>query len=210
MFCKPTYSIIGLSLSLLAGSAACKQESKESKQEAQEKAPTTAAVKEAPKVEAQAAEKAPAIGLREGEHAKLAILVGEWSGTGSLKMGPNEMAVTSKYRCDVAEGGVALTCVHNADIEGMGPMVENALIGFDPAEQKLHWYNINTMGENHDHVGEWTSDQKIQWSYKGKQDGKPLTESISMEIKGTNELSFRSETTVDGKPGVLFVGTLRK
>jgi hypothetical protein len=109
----------------------------------------------------------------------------------------------------VHKGGVALACVHEAEIEGMGSMVENALIGYDPAEQKLHWYNINTMGENHDHAGTWTSEGGIQWGYEGKQKGMPLTESISMEMSA-NELSFRSETRVDGKPSVLFEGTFSR
>jgi hypothetical protein len=147
--------------------------------------------------------------LREGEHQKLASLLGEWKGTGSLQMGENTAAVTSNFSCEVAPGGVALACTHQAEIEGMGPMVENALIGIDPTDGKLHWYNVNTMGETHDHVGHWTSDEQIAWSFHGEAEGQPLEESITMSLGG-DTLSFRSETTVGGQPAALFEGTMRR
>lgn len=147
--------------------------------------------------------------LRDGPYARFDVLLGEWAGTGSLTVGSKTMAVTSKFRCNVARGGVAVLCVHDATIEGMGAMVENALIGIDPASQELHWYNINTMGETHDHRGRWTSDTRIEWSYKGEKDGKPLVEAISMDFAG-NSIAFRSKTTVDGAQTALFEGRLKK
>lgn len=147
--------------------------------------------------------------LIEGEHQKLARLLGDWKGTGTLKMGDNLAPVTSAFSCQVAPGGAAVACTHHAEIEGMGPMIENALIGVDPASGKLHWYNVNTMGETHDHVGHWASADQIAWSFEGEAEGQPLVESITMDLGG-GELSFRSETTVGGQQAALFEGTMTR
>ena len=147
--------------------------------------------------------------LREGEHQRLGRLVGEWSGTGTLQMGSDAAPVTSRFSCEVAPGGVAVACVHRAEIEGMGPLVENALIGIDPTDGKLHWYNVNTMGETHDHVGEWASDDSIAWSFEGHAEGQPLVEAITMKVT-SDTLSFRSETTVAGQPAARFEGSMQR
>jgi hypothetical protein len=175
-------------------------------------APRAAAVVETPK-----ASPAPAAGndapvpekLRDGEYAKLGMLLGSWKGQGTLSMGGQDMAVRSTFECEVARGGIGLDCVHDGQIEGVGPLIEDALIGIDPATGDLHWYNINTMGEAHDHVGHWAGDSRIEWEVEGQADGKPMVETISMDIEG-NALSFRSETRVDGQQAALFVGTMEK
>lgn len=195
----PTHShLIGLSIALLAAGGCGNKEASASKA-----APTVQETSQAHPAPAAAAEK-----LRDGEYAKFNALVGEWHGKGSLKMGGNDIPVTSVLQCSVARGGVAVTCVHEADIEGMGTMVENALFGLDPATQKLHWYNINTMGETHDHIGSWT-DKGIDWRFDGTQEGKPMVETITMRLDGSS-MSFRSETTVGGQQASLFEGTLTK
>lgn len=147
--------------------------------------------------------------LRDGEHQKLARFVGEWTGTGTLQTGETTAPVTSAFSCEVAPGGVAVACVHRADIEGMGPLTENALIGIDPADGKLHWYNINTMGETHDHVGQWVTAEQIAWTFEGQAEGQPLVESITMDLGG-DTLSFHSETTVGGQQAALFRGRLAR
>jgi hypothetical protein len=168
-----------------------------------------------PNAAADAAEPAPSSptnapeSLREGPYQKLGKLVGDWAGTGSLQMGETAAPVTSDFSCEVAPGGVALACTHRAQIEGMGPLVENALIGIDPASGKLHWYNINTMGETHDHIGAWASDETIEWRLEGEAEGQPLVESITMDVADAT-LSFRSETTVGGQRASLFEGSMQR
>ena len=171
--------------------------------------PSTAAqVAEAPPA-AVASSPASSETLREGEYQKLGLFVGQWRGTGSLQMGENTAPVTSTFSCEVAKGGVAVACTHEAQIEGVGPLVENALLGLDPTDGQLHWYNINTMGETHDHVGRWSSDHSIDWSFEGTAEGHPMVESITMDL-GPDTMTFRSETKVGGQTAALFEGTLQR
>jgi hypothetical protein len=142
-------------------------------------------------------------------HQQLAPLVGDWKGEGTLQMGGKSHTMTSDNRCRVAPGGVAVRCEHHGQIEGMGPVYESALFGIDPQSKKLHWYNVTSMGEAHDHVGQWTSKERLEWSYRGEQEGKPMTEAISMDLDG-DQMTFRSETKVDGQRFVLFEGTMRR
>jgi hypothetical protein len=197
-------ALLGISALVLVA-AACDKSSDPADSDPRPGAPKAAApVDPTPEPEA-----APApVALREGEHARLAALVGSWRGTGTLTMGDQTAAVSSSFDCEVAPGGVAVTCVHQADIEGMGAMTENALFGFDPVAKAYHWYNVNTMGETHDHLGHWASDDRLEWTFEGQSEGQPLVESITMDLAG-DTLRFRSTTTVGGEPKTVFEGTLK-
>jgi hypothetical protein len=198
--------LLMLPATLLLAAAGCKQAPDTGAKPAE--VPAAAKTTEATAPAEPASEPAAAT-LRDGEVGKLAALLGDWSGDGTLEAGGEAHPVKSTLTCQVARGGVAVTCVHEAAIEGMGTLIETMLFGFDPVAKKFHWYDVNTMGETHDHVGTFTSPTHVDWTFEGTSDGKPLVERIGMDT-AADSMSFRSETKVGGERQALFEGTLRK
>lgn len=118
----------------LAAITGCNRHNEEcvAKSEAPVPSSVSTAVAETPQAHAKAPEQ-----LKQGEPAKLAILVGEWKGSGTLEMGGKTIPVTSVVSCTVERGGVAVGCEHEMKMQGMGTAIENMLFGYDPVGKKL-------------------------------------------------------------------------
>jgi hypothetical protein len=124
--------------------------------------------------------------------ARLDNLVGTWKGSGSLTAGKDHLPLTFGWQCKQISAAAGVLCT--LEIKGMpAPYAETDLFGYEPNTDTLHWFSVTNAGETHDHVAK-AADGKLQFVFKGTQDGKPLVETIDFDLG--KELTIRSEVKV--------------
>jgi hypothetical protein len=142
----------------------------------------------------------------------MGCLVGEWKGTGQLVMGDTKAELKLEMSCRWQSGGYGVACQSRfTGPPAIGTLEETDLFGFDPGTKKYHWYAVTSMGEVHDHVAEIPRSHAIDWLYTGSSDGKPTKETIRMEFSNdSKQLSFRSESFLNGTATAAFTGMVKK
>jgi len=137
-------------------------------------------------------------------------LVGQWNGTGQLSMqGGEPTNLELKLSCSKAAAGWAVRCDMTAHNEKMN-MSESDLMGVDAVAGQAHWYAITDQGDAHDHLVTWIDANTMSASYSWKQDGKQMTENITLKFSGKKSMEFTSTVTGDGKEVNAFSGTLEQ
>ncbi len=146
------------------------------------------------------------------EVSNMGCLVGEWKGTGQLVMGDSKADLKLSISCKWQSGGYGVACqARFAGPPAIGTLEETDLFGFDPGTRKYHWFAVTNTGETHDHVAEIPSGETIDWVFNGKQQDKPVKETIRMTFsKDSKQLDFKTESQVAGVTNAVFTGTLKK
>jgi hypothetical protein len=126
--------------------------------------------------------------------ARLDNLVGAWKGTGSVTAGKDKAPVTGDWVCKKTAAASGVLCtLEMKGIPGVATYAETDLFGYEPNTDTLHWFSVTNAGETHDHVAK-PADGKLQFVFKGTQDGKPLVETVDMDF--AKDLTIRAETKV--------------
>src|SRR5262249_12553774 len=109
-------------------------------------------------------------------------LVGEWTAKdAAFTAGGKKHKTAVHVSCAPAASGYALECTATFDIDGIGHSEETDLFGYDPGQNRYHWFSVSSMQETHDHVALPPADgQPIVWSYSGVLGGQPLHEVLRM------------------------------
>lgn len=130
--------------------------------------------------------------------ARLDNLVGTWRGTGTATAGATAAKVTFEWACKRIAAGSGVACtLEMKDVPGMtGAYAETDLFGYEPNTDTLHWFSVTNAGETHDHIAKPT-DGKLQFVFRGTQDGKPLVETVDLELG--KELVVHDEVKVGGQ-----------
>lgn len=137
-------------------------------------------------------------------------LVGDWTGSGQLsEPGGQPVELSIDLSCVKAAGGWAVRCEMTASNAGM-IMNESDLMGVDPITGKGHWYAITDQGDAHDHIVSWSDANDMTATYSWEQDGKQMTENITMKFGGENSVDFASVVKADSKEVNTFAGKLEK
>jgi hypothetical protein len=55
--------------------------------------------------------------------------------------------------CKLAVLGTAVACTLTGSVAGFGPVEAAAIVGYSPDEQLVHWTEISSTDEYHDHRG---------------------------------------------------------
>jgi hypothetical protein len=84
-------------------------------------------------------------------------LVGQWRFEGSdAEPGVKEpVKVTMAFDCRLAALGAAVACTLSGNVANSGPIEAASIVGYDSDEQIVHWMEISSTGEYHDHRGKW-------------------------------------------------------
>jgi hypothetical protein len=138
-------------------------------------------------------------------------MVGEWRGTGTLEMGDTKGSVTVSMSCRATSSGYGVAC--DSRFKGMpgGDQTETDLFGFDPGQNKYHWFAVTSMGETHDHVADAPAANTLQWVYRGQQDGKALVEAIEMTMSEDGKrIDLHNDGTLDGARAWQLIGSVSK
>lgn len=136
--------------------------------------------------------------------------VGQWNGTGQLSLpGEEPTNLALKLSCSKAAAGWAVRCDMTAQ-NGKMNMSESDLMGVDAVGGQAHWYAITDQGDAHDHLVKWIDPDTMSASYSWKQDGKQMSENITLKFSGKNSMEFTSTVTGDGKEVNAFSGKLER
>lgn len=137
-------------------------------------------------------------------------LVGHWKGKGQLgEPGKEPAKLALTLSCSQAASGWAVRCDMTAKNNKM-EMSESDLMGVDPITGQAHWYAITDQGDAHDHLVKWTDGDNMAANYSWKQDGKQMTENITMKLTGKKTMEFSSTVSADGKEVNVFSGKLTR
>lgn len=132
------------------------------------------------------------------EANRLAALVGDWTVAGTLTADGKPAAVSGHWRYVAVADGWGLRGALATEIEGLGSFEECELIGFDPAEGKVHLTSMNRYAVR-DHVGYWVDETHLSVVYRGKTAaGGAVTEQIDICFDDADEITSDVVETVDG------------
>jgi len=136
-------------------------------------------------------------------------MLGKWHGTAQLtETGKPPVKLKMQIHCVKAAAGYAVRCSDVTRNKQMA-MFESDLMGVDPVSGQAHWYAVSSQGETHDHLARWVDANHMQAHFDWQQDGKPVRETIQVEVKGRH-MKFKSEVSMDGKQAAEFTGDLSR
>jgi len=128
-------------------------------------------------------------------------LAGRWhfEGTDSEPRAAVPQRVVMEIDCRQAALGTAVACTLTGSMAGFGPLEAAAIVGYNQDEHLVHWMEISSTGEYHDHRGKWQGD-RIEFEpliYKAL--GKKSTERFALTFPSSGRLVLKSVTeTAEG------------
>lgn len=129
---------------------------------------------------------------RPAEVQKLESFVGEWEVKGFLTAGDETSAITGLWKFEETVDGWGIKVTSETAIEGMGEFSEAELIGFDPAEEKMHMFSLNRFAAR-DHIGSWEADNTFSVRYAAEVDGTQVMEHINIRLVDADHMVARVE-----------------
>lgn len=104
--------------------------------------------------------------------------------------------------------GNGLYMDEHATIPDVGRLIGGNIIGFDPYEQKLHWFSVDNFGTTHDHIGELIDKDHLRLIHESQREGKTYREEIDFEWKSPKQLHAKLIGTLNGQIEEILEGTL--
>jgi hypothetical protein len=115
------------------------------------------------------------------EAKRLAAFIGDWIAKGTMIAEGNPSAISGEWRFTRAADGWAVLGEMNTDIEGIGLIQEIDIAAFDAVEGRVHLIGMNRFGVR-DHIGDWIDPTTLLLVYRGRQDGKEVTEEVRIDF----------------------------
>lgn len=111
--------------------------------------------------------------------------------------------------CKLAALGAAVACTLIGSVASFGPIEATAIVGYNPDEQVVHWMEISSTSEYHDHKGRWKGDriefEPLVFTVLGKKN----TEMFTLSFPSAGTLLLKSVTeTVEGNSTI--AGTAKR
>lgn len=137
-------------------------------------------------------------------------LEGNWESNATLKMGADIFNFIYNFQFKKLFNGQGLMLEERGEIPGVGKLEAANIIGFNPYDEKLHWFTVDNMGTTHDHIGELVTPTHLKLSHKSEKEEKEFIESI--DIKWVNDNEFRAElvATLGGEIEEELTGTFHR
>jgi hypothetical protein len=134
-------------------------------------------------------------------------LEGKWEAKGYMQMGGKSYSFRYFMHYRKTADGNGLYMDENATIPGVGKLIGGNIIGFDPFEQKLHWFSVDNLGTTHDHIGELIDKNHLRLIHESQREGKTYREEIDFVWKSPKEVYVKLIGTLDGKTEEVLEGT---
>lgn len=115
-------------------------------------------------------------------------LEGNWEAKASMQMGGKSYSFRYSMRFRKMADGNGLYMDETASIPDVGKLVGGNIIGFDPYEQKLHWFSVDNLGTTHDHIGELVDKDRLRLVHESQREGKAYREEIDFVWKSAKEV----------------------
>jgi hypothetical protein len=144
------------------------------------------------------------------EAKDLGVFLGDWKVEGVMTFEGTPLKVAGRWKFDRAAAGWGLKATLKMEIEGMGLYEEDDLIGFDPSDGMVHLFTLTNTAAVHDHKGNWKNTRRLFLEYAGIQDGKTLTEEISVAFSGSEQFNIEEIDKLGGQVISTMDVTLKK
>lgn len=138
---------------------------------------------------------------RPAEIQRLEAFLGEWEVNGFLTAGDETGAIAGLWRFEETVDGWGIKVASETAIEGMGEFTEAELIGFDPAEGKIHMFSLNRFAAR-DHIGSWAADDTLSVRYAAEIGGALVIEEINIRFVDADHMVARVEEFNDTVPAI--------
>jgi hypothetical protein len=131
------------------------------------------------------------------EARRLEAFLGEWLVEGTLRSGQSTSAISGLWRFERAIDGWGLVGRMQTDIEGVGSFEEHELIGFGANDQCVHMCSANRYAIR-DHLGTWTREDQLTVRYGGAEEGRTVSEEITLDFEAPGRITARVFEEADG------------
>ena len=121
---------------------------------------------------------------------------GHWAGQMTAALpGLKPESFPWEMTCNPAALGAGAACSMKG-MASIGAIEEACLFAYDPDGKAVHFMCVTSMGEVHDHKGQWISDHEMRFDpYPTTWDGKPATEDVSISFPESHHIQTSSVIT---------------
>ncbi len=130
---------------------------------------------------------------------KLHRFIGVWNVSGTFHRDGQSHHIDGIFDITPAAGGFGLLGRMTAQVEGLGSYEEWDLLGYDPGTDEYHIFSITNAGATHDHQGEFVTEDRAEFTYKGLQEHMRFREEGVIEFKGEDEFNLSTINRVADK-----------
>jgi hypothetical protein len=123
-------------------------------------------------------------------------LAGHWTFHGTdVETGAHEPAtVAMEFDCQSAALGRAVVCRLTGNVSGFGQIEAASVVGYNPEEKLVHWMEISSTEEYHDHKGPWEENGIGFEPLVCTVAGKKCTETFSLAFPSPDKMILKSVT----------------
>lgn len=148
----------------------------------------------AAQTQSDAAQPAPPPQVRQTVEA----VSGQWVGSMTATLpGSRPEAFPWEMICHPAALGSGASCSMKG-LASIGTIEEACLLAYDPEGKAVHFMCVTSMGEVHDHKGQWRSDHAIVFEpYKTSWQGQLVSEEVTFNFPGADHIRTSSVITTE-------------
>lgn len=132
---------------------------------------------------------------------------GDWIAKGTMVADGKSSAVNGEWRFTRAIDGWGVYGDFKTELEGFGTIEEIDIAVFDSVSRRVHLIGMNRFVVR-DHIGDWLDDHTLHVVYRGRENGKDVTEEVTIDFstpdvqrgviveKANGVLAIRTELTL--------------
>ena len=132
-------------------------------------------------------------------------IAGKWSGPMTARI-PGMAPETFNWTmdCKSVSLGAGVACA-NEGKASIGLLAESCLLAYDPDGKAVHYMCVSSMGEVHDHKGQWKDDKTIEFEplHAGMM-GQQITETMKWSFPDSHTLAKISTVTMPNGSSMVF------
>jgi hypothetical protein len=127
----------------------------------------------------------------------VAAVRGTWTGTMTAEVpGAPPEAFPWTMRCAPEALGAGVACTMKG-IASIGRLAQACLVAFDPVGRLVHYMCVTSMGEVHDHKGQWVDSSRVE--FEPLQSG-PMVETLLWRFPEASTIEMSSTVATGGVP----------
>lgn len=130
---------------------------------------------------------------------RLHKFIGNWRVSGTFRRDGQSHHIEGRFDITPAAGGFGLLGRMSAEVEERGHYEEWDLIGYDPGCDEYHIFTITNGGATHDHQGEFVTEDRAEFTYKGLEEHMRFREEGIIEFRGEDELRLTTTNRVSDR-----------
>jgi hypothetical protein len=139
------------------------------------------------------------------ERKLLEQLIGEWAVGVAMKTSNGKvLSGCGTMTAKEMPAHLGVSSEMDIHIEGVDDYLESDLWGLDQASGKMHLFSVTSLGDAHDHVGEWIDDKTLEFSWKGCFEKEDLEEKTTVNWVSKDQIEVKETDYSKGKVKLSF------